>query len=235
MAAEVHVDHSGSANFRRLLPAGHWQSLPAGTRRRFGAIFRPQSTCCYVGHVTQARLSPAGWLLAQVCRLIGSPLPLFATPGPATVAVTEHEGNGGQVWARCYHRRRGFAQCVQSVKRFEGPTGLEEYLGCGLTMPLRLEAYAGRLVFRSAGYQLLIGRLRLNLPRLLQPGRLTVVHRELTGSEFTFEMTLEHPLLGQLIYQQARFCETRTATETSNREQLATAASVGVVEEQPRS
>jgi hypothetical protein len=228
----LHNGQPGNPSFRLLLPEGHWQSLPAGTRRRFDAVFRPHTTACYVGHVTRARLSMAGWLLAQMCRLIGSPLPLFATPGPAAVTVTDHEGNGGQVWARCYHRRRGFAQCVQSVKRFGGPTGLEEYLGWGLTMPLTLEARAGTLVFRNAGYQLLIGQYRLNLPRLAHPGRLTVIHRELARDTFTFEMTLEHPLLGELIYQLAHFCEARTFETTNGEAQ--SAASVGVVDERPR-
>jgi hypothetical protein len=201
-------DHRhGSTSLRRLLPDAHWQSLPAGTRRRFGAAFRPHATCCYVGEVTDAHLSTLGWLLAQACRLIGSPLPLFATPGPAAVTVTDHQGNGGQVWARCYHRRRGFAQCVQSVKRFGGPTGLEEYLGWGLTMPLTLETRAGALIFRNAGYQVVIGTLRMSLPRFLHPGQLTVTHRELAGQAFTFEMTLEHPLFGVLIHQQACFDE----------------------------
>lgn len=196
-----------ASGFPELLGRSSWQSLPAGTRRRFGAVFRPGSTCCYVGEVTAARLSILGWALAQACRLFGSPLPLFAAPGPAAVSVTDHPGNGGQVWARCYHRRRGFAQCVQSVKRFAGPTGLEEYLGRGLCMPLTLEVRDGALVFRSAGYQLMLGRFRLRLPRLLHPGSLTVIHRELRGGRFSFEMTLQHPLFGELIQQRACFSE----------------------------
>lgn len=217
------IANPSAESFRQLLPDGHWQSLPAGTRRRFGALFRPHATHCFVGHVTCARLSRTGWLLAQLCRAIGAPLPLFARPGAAAVAVTDHPDNGGQVWVRCYHRPRGFAQCIQSVKRFAGPTGLEEYLGCGLTMPLAVEARGTTLAFRSIGYQLVLGRLRVTLPRFLQPGRLTVIHREVEGEEFTFEMTLKHPLLGELVYQQARFRETRTGGPAQ--------ASIRVVEE----
>lgn len=207
MATLLHAAAGPRQSLRELLPELQWQSLPPGTRRRFGGIFQAGVTRCYVGEVTAAHLSPAGRMLAQLCRLVGAPLPLFATAGPAVVTVTDHQGNGGQVWARCYHRRRGFAQCVQSVKRFEGPTGLEEYLGCGLAMPLTVEVDGGTLTFRSAGYQLVIGRRRIDLPRWLHPGYLTVRHRELCGDTFTFEMVLHHPRFGRLVHQHARFIE----------------------------
>ena len=49
-------------------------------------------------------------------------------------------------------------------KRFAGPTGLEEYVGCGVGMALTVYARDGALIFRSKDYFVqLLGR-RLCLP-----------------------------------------------------------------------
>ena len=124
--------------FSDLLSPAEWYKLPAAIRRRFSPAFSAGRTVCYRGQVLETRLSPAGWLLAQITRLIGAPLPLRGETGAATVVVTDHAGNGGQVWSRLYHRCRGMPQAIHSVKRFSGPTGLEEYLGFGLSVALEI-------------------------------------------------------------------------------------------------
>jgi hypothetical protein len=78
-------------------------------------------------------------LLAQAGRLIGSPLPLSRACGtPALVSVTEDPVSGGQYWMRIYGRPRGRPQVIGSCKAFSGPTGLEEYVGGGFGIALRV-------------------------------------------------------------------------------------------------
>ena len=198
----------GDLRFAALVPAGDWAALPAPVRRRFTKRLAPGESVLYGGLVTETRLTRLGWLIAQAARLIGAPLPLAAGgPAPASVAVSEDPGLGGQIWTRIYHRPGRFPQVIHSLKRFAGPTGLEECLGKGIAMSLTLQVEARALIFRSAGYVLRLGRLHLTLPRWLAPGDLEVVHREEGEGRFSFTLTLRHRLFGRLIYQRALFRE----------------------------
>jgi hypothetical protein len=123
------------------------------------------------------------------------------------VTVTEDVASGGQIWTRICARSDGFPQVIHSAKRFMGPTGLEEYIGCGISMALRLSVEHEGLFFRSAGYFLCLGKLRLRIPEWLTPGELTVSHTDLGGGLFRFTLEVIHPRLGVLICQSAVFAE----------------------------
>ena len=121
--------------------------------------------------------------------------------------MTEDAASGGQIWTRIYARRNGFPQVIHSAKRFAGPTGLEEYVGFGVAMALRVSVEGQALRFSSAGYVLQIGRIRLTLPAWLTPGVLTVTHTDLGGGEFRFTLEIVHPRFGRLVRQSAVFKE----------------------------
>jgi hypothetical protein len=115
--------------------------------------------------------------------------------------------SGGQIWTRLYARRKGFPQVIHSAKRFAGPTGLEEHVGCGVGMTLTVYARDGALIFRSRNYFVdLLGR-RLMLPAWLTPGTLYVTHAELPDGKFSFTLQIFHPRFGLLIRQMAMFRE----------------------------
>jgi hypothetical protein len=194
--------------FRALLSDEDWGRLPLAIWRRFSKRLADGSTVVYVGEVDCARISFAGWCIAQLVRLIGGPLPTTAETGvPMIVAVTEDAASGGQIWTRMTGRRRGFPQVISSCKRFAGPTGLEEYVGCGIGVALRIAVDNEALVFRSAGYFLQLGRARWPLPAWLTPGSLTVTHSDLACGAFRFTLEIVHPRLGGLLSQSAVFKE----------------------------
>jgi hypothetical protein len=194
--------------FRALLADEDWGRLPLATWRRFSKRLADGKTAIYVGEVVEVRFSRIGWWLAQLARLIGGPLPTGGdTNVPSIVTVTEDAASGGQVWTRIYARRNGFPQVIHSSKRFSGPTGLEEYVGFGVSMALRMLVDGRALQFRSAGYFVQVGRLRLPLPALLTPGALTVTHSDCGSGEFRFTLEIIHPRFGTLIHQSAVFRE----------------------------
>jgi Domain of unknown function (DUF4166) len=194
--------------FRALLSDEDWGRLPLATWRRFSKRLADGKTAIYVGEVVEVSFSRIGWWLAQIARLIGGPLPTGGdTHVPSIVTVTEDAATGGQVWTRIYARRNGFPQVIHSSMRFAGPTGLEEYVGFGVSMALRMLVDGQVLLFRSAGYFVQVGRLRLPLPALLTPGALTVTHSDCGSGEFRVTLEIIHPRFGTLIRQSAVFRE----------------------------
>jgi hypothetical protein len=194
--------------FRALLPAEDWGRLPVAIWRRFSKRLVDGATVVYVGEVEEASFSRAGWWIAQAARLIGGPLPTSTVTGvPMIVTVTEDAASGGQVWTRICARHHGFPQVIHSAKRFAGPTGLEEYVGFGISMALKVSVAHDALVFSSAGYALQLGPLRLPLPDWLTPGGLTVTHSDLGCGLFRVTLEIIHARFGRLLRQSAVFRE----------------------------
>ena len=201
-------DGIADLRFRALVGEAGWAALPETTRARFGKRVAGCRTAIYTGEIVECRMNLAGRILAQLCRLLGGPLPLTRDADvPALVSVTEDAAVGGQHWTRIYGRRRGFPQVIHSSKRFCGQTGLEEYVGRGVGIALRAEVADGALHFLSEHYFLRLGRLRLRLPRWLAPGRMRVSHIDCKHGLFAFVLRLDHPLFGELIRQTAMFAE----------------------------
>jgi hypothetical protein len=194
--------------FRTLLGAPAWARLPQAIRERFSKRLRAGAAVTYVGEIVESRRTWLGSLFAQLCRLIGGPLPLYDDIAvPAVVTVTEDAATGGQFWTRIYGQTRGFPQVIHSSKRFAGPTGLEEYLGCGFGIALAVSSDDQALHFHSDHYFACLGCLRLHVPRWLAPGGLTISHIDRGEGWFAFVLTLRHPLFGEIVSQTGLFRE----------------------------
>lgn len=198
--------HLLDLRFRALIGRAAWDGLPPLVQKRFSKRLSGVAVALYRGRVVRTDHSAIGWLFAQGLRLVGAPLPLSRDADvPAVVCVSEDAASGGQVWSRMYGRRRGFPQVIHSAKRFAGATGLEEYVGRGIGMALRVEPMVDGLRFVSDHYFVMVGARRLRLPRWLAPGRTIVEHHDLGDGRFAFDLELRHPLAGRLVAQHAVF------------------------------
>lgn len=197
--------------FRTLVGEEAWARLPEAVRRRFSKRLRNGEAVVYKGAVAETELSRAGYVLAWLARAIGGPLPLaHGACGAAAVVVTEDAALGGQSWTRVYARPGEAPQVIHSGKRFCGPTGLEEHVGFGIGMTLRVSVEDGALFFRSERYFLELGCGRVYVPRLLEPGAMVIVHREepdagAPRAAFSFRLSLTHPIFGRVLHQLAYF------------------------------
>lgn len=195
--------------FQKLLGDKQWMRLPKAIRKRFGKRFKQGQSVAYQGIVTDMKMSKFGWAFAQAARLIGAPLPFErnSVNQPAVVIVTEDHETNGQFWIRQFGREKGFPQVVHSSKRFAGPTGLEEYIGYGIGMALKLEATRHALFFRSNHYFMQIFGKRIRLPNWLAPFGLEIGHHDFGDNRFAFTLELKSRLFGKMIEQNAVFMD----------------------------
>ncbi len=202
---KIHPDH----RFRSLVGTQNWNALPCKVRARFGKRLSGGESVVYQGKVVSMRMNLAGRLLAQIARLVGGPLPydMSSVNQPAVVSVTEDQAGSGQFWIRQYGRASGFPQVIHSSKRFAGPTGIEEYVGAGIGMALRVRTGQDRFCFESDHYFLQLGTRKLRLPAWLRPGALTITHQDLGDGRFLFSLSLQSKLFGELIHQDAIFSD----------------------------
>lgn len=193
--------------FRELLGADACHMLPVPIRTRFSKRLQQGRSIAYQGVVTRMQMSGPGFCLAHAARLVGAPLPydVRSVGQPAVVVVTEDVATNGQFWIRQYGRKGAFPQTVHSSKRFQGPTGLEEYVGFGIGMALNIEATPTALLFKSDHYFLRLFGMRARLPRWLSPGALVIGHHEMGNNRFTFTLSLRSRWFGDLITQEAVF------------------------------
>lgn len=192
--------------FRSLLARGDWNALPKLVQKRFSKRLHNGQVALYHGTISETRFNTIGWCLAQILRLIAAPLPLKNDVGtPAVVVVAEDPIEGGQIWTRTYHNRVGFPQTINSAKRFAGKTGLEEHIGFGVGMALKVDVIHNGLRFTSDHYFWSLGRYRIKLPQWICPGKTEVCHIDKGDGAFDFTLKLHHPLMGELLYQKVRF------------------------------
>lgn len=190
-------------DFRRLLGREAWDQLPAAVRRRFG-LHAEGVTTVYDGRMV-VEASLFGRLIAQICRLIGTPLaPWTGLDVPTSVDV-HLDHRGGLVWARTYRFAGRPAILVSSTKLMDVEGRLLEVVRGGLGMELTVTVEDGALHFRSRCYFARIGPLRLRIPDLLTPGRAHVVHRDRGGGTFRFTLAFHHPWFGRTLFQDGVF------------------------------
>lgn len=188
-------------DFRRLLGEPAWHRLPAAVRSRFCADAHAATTV-YRG-VARVEASLAGRLLAQLCRLIGTPVaPYVGDEVPMTVRV--FESSTGVVWERRYEFPSR-AVVVRSTKQLDDDGMLVECLNAGLHMRLRVFEEHGALHFVSTGYFFKAGGLRFRLPQWFLPGITHVVHEDCGDGRFRFGMSTVHRWFGRMFFQDGMF------------------------------
>ena len=191
-------------DFRVLLGGEAWDSLPAPVRHRFGPHAAEGLNVVYDGRM-EVRANLFGRLVAQVCRLIGTPLAPWTGEDVPTSVDVHLDPRGGLVWARTYAFAGRRPVLVSSTKLMTDRGELLEVVRGGLGMALTVTAEDGALHFRSRRYFLTLGAWRVTIPDLLTPGRAHVVHEERGGGTFRFTLDFDHPWFGRTLWQDGLF------------------------------
>ena len=210
-------DNAEGPCFKQLLGPAAWQRLDPAVRARFARNPAEGEVRSYDGTMGVVRCSKIGRVIAQACRLIGTPLAPFTGQNiPTEVNVYREARGGGVVWARRYRFPGKAPVTVLSAKRIDRNGGLLECVKGGLGMTLRIFEHNGQLHFQSTGYFWQLGpqgwHLRLPLPDLLTPGVALVTHEDQGNGQFRFTLTMTHPVLGETFHQDGLF-EAREETK----------------------
>ena len=150
--------------------------------------------------------SKVGQLLAQIYRVIGTPLPPYrGAEVPLKIRLYRDADGSGIVWERLYGFSNRPVLKVCSTKRLDRDGSLLECIGGGIGMRLRLFEQSGALHFLSTAYFCQLGVFRIPIPVILTPGRTHVIHSDLGSGWFRFTMTITHPFLGTTFHQDGAF------------------------------
>ncbi len=207
-AAQHYADRTtevAHSTIRRQLGA-QWEALHPAIRERFATEPQPGESILYAGVMEKIECSRAGWLFAQLTRIIGNPLTAFrGTDVKMEVLLQKRPGKRGVYWQRSYFRDGRKPYVVTSVKRESAHGEMLECVGGGFGMVLEVFAKDEALHFKSTRYFWQAGRLRIALPHLLSPGATHVVHEDLSAGNFRFTIRMDHPVLGRTFYQTGVF------------------------------
>ena len=193
-------------SYRDALGEEAWLRLRPEIRQRFCVKPANGEEIRYAGVMHRADLSWAGWLFAQVCRLLGAPLmPFRGQEIPMKIVLAPDDLSGGVSWERTYELPDRVDFTVRSCKIPSNKSCFIESLGRGLCMRLVLSEFDGNLRFRSEAYLVQLFGLSVRIPALLTPGVTTVDHIQVAGNTFIFRMSVDHPLLGTTVFQEGTF------------------------------
>lgn len=194
------------ATYQTALGKVSWQRLEPEVRERFAARPASDEVVRYAGAMQTVALSFMGWLFAQTCRLIGTPLvPYRGKDVPMSIELRHDDRLGGVEWRRTYSFPDNGEFTVCSTKRKGKDDEVIEHIGSGFQMRLRLTEESGAMVFTSTGYECSLFGTTFRIPTLLTPGRTTVRHEQLKGDRFRFSLSVVHPILGTTVFQEGIF------------------------------
>lgn len=192
------------SDYQLLMGNRDWFRLHPAIRQRFSKNEKRSVT--YRGVMREVQLSFAGKLLAQACRLIGTPLALYAAKNvPITVRVYPDVKRQGMTWDRYYHYPEKPMNRIKSTKCILEKEGLVELVGFGFGMKLQVFEKNAAMVFESKSFFIQLGRFKIKLPDWFTPGKTVVRQRAIDNQLFEFELSVTHKWFGILFYQVGEF------------------------------
>ena len=195
-----HKNNDAKLDYRGLLGEQYWQRLHPAIKLRFA--HKNQQETVYKGEMKQVYASFAGKILAQICRLIGTPLALYSGKNvPVEVKVYPNKKVGGMVWDRFYQFPNKTVNRVKSTKCILGPKQLVEMVGGGFGMKLKVYVKNSALYFESTQFFWQCGGFTIFIPDILSPGKTFVSQEALNDSQFRFRLEVNHCLLGKMFQQ----------------------------------
>lgn len=197
-----------SADFKELL-GSDWNKLHPEIQSRF-SLQHCYKTTVYRGIMEKVSMSAMGWMFAQFCRLLGTPLSYGQGENvPTEVVVYPNEELGGTTWDRFYNFKSGKINRVRSTKVILPEAGLIEVAVSGFGMYSKVYVEQEALVFESKRFFCTVFGKRIPIPHLISPGKTIARQTVLGENKFQFSLIIDHMVFGRVFEQIGIFKEVK--------------------------
>lgn len=174
-----------------------WNKLGSIIRQHY--FLKPNSTdyICVTGEMSEIYHSMAGKLLIPFGMIFGALVPYKGRNIPIDVHYKASVDNANIYWDRVFKFDRGdyhFKSHMEPVKENE----VIEFVRFGMGIRLKVTEENSALIFRDVGYIWRLFGYDLAIPGRWLMGKIYVEERPLDDQSFSMNMSLSHPLLGEL-------------------------------------
>ena len=188
--------------------AGGWENVYPPVRERMDELLTSQTPTTFKG-TGCVRRSILGWLFAQFCRPLGSPLVWKQGEDVTTVVRVAPTRNGKRCWHRLFIFPDESRHLVETAKVVDTKLGFLDVVGRdgegALATRMHVWAEGRSLHFASTAYLLRFRWFNIRIPLVLTPGNLIAEHRDVGGGWFRYILRFDHPVFGQTFYQDGLF------------------------------
>lgn len=175
-----------------------WQNLPPVIQRHYQLQADQQSANVVTGtmHVSYPFFV---WPMLFIARMMGGLIDLKGDNLDARVEKwVKADLSETLFWKRTLQAQNGKSTVFSSRMECQQGNELIEFVGGGFGLYLKLTVENNKLVYRSNGHLLQVGKLRIPIPDVFFLGHATIVETALSEQSFELDFKINHPLLGEI-------------------------------------
>jgi hypothetical protein len=182
-----------------------WMVVPSNVRERFDHDPVPGSIVSYEGVMTRVTCTPLGKALGWLMQRTGALMPHEGKDVPVQIEVWTDARTQAVYKRRTYLFANRAPFVFRSRMERQADGRLAEHVGGGFGMYVLVSADRGGLRFDEGGYFFELCGIRVPIPRVLGPGKVVLMHADVSASEFEITIDIAHPWFGPLFSQVGRF------------------------------
>ncbi len=175
-----------------------WTALPPAIQRHY-QITGPQQAITITGKMD---IDYPYWLtpVLKLLRLLGALVDLKGKQMPVQVKKWRQTDPSTLYWLRHIQADNGRQCRFASRMVWQQDHELIELVGMGFGIRLKVSVEQGKLVYRSHGHLLKLGRLTVPIPDYLVLGHAVITEQAISDTTFQLDFQIVHPLWGKLYY-----------------------------------
>lgn len=189
---------SNSVSLMQKVLGSDWELLPPVIQRHY-QIVEPEQAIVVSGKMT---IDYPRWLtpMVKVLRLCGGLVDLKGENLAVEVKKWQSDNALSLYWQRQIQDAQG-NQCVfASRMMWSKERGLVEFIKFGFGIRLKMSVEQGKLIYRSNGHVLKLGKFMLPIPDVFALGHAFISEEAIDADSFRLHFEIVHPLWGRTYF-----------------------------------